>query len=399
MLRVKDRRRCQRRCGRHNNHRVSVHGQPPRIVQFRPIDGSDEARTVEIRCQARCRDGDNVTQLKTRGTQMKRLVSVLAACASLLIFTSSPAQTPAKLDVIVFPGGFNWPLWVAQEKGFFRDNGVDVQITPTPGSVYQLVNLIDGKFDIAMTAIDKLIAYREGQGEDPKIGPDLIAVMGADQGFLKLVTVPEVKKIPDLRGKTVSVDARTTGYAFVLFEILDRNGLREPDYKVERAGGVLQRFQALMEKKHDGTLLLSPFEVQAEARGFNTLASASQVLGPYQGLVAGVRRSWAEKNREALIGYIRAYAGAVEWLYDPGNKAEAIAVFRKNLPNMPAEGIEASYRLLLDTQTGFQRRAAISLDGVSRVLSLRSKWAEPKKTLGQPSTYYDPSFYDAAVRR
>src|SRR5205823_9455896 len=191
----------------------------------------------------------------------------------------------------------------------------------------------------------------------------------------------------------------TTGYAFVLFEILDRNGLREPDYKVERAGGVLQRFQALLEKKHDGTLLLSPFEVQAEARGFNTLASASEVLGPYQGLVAGVRRSWAEKNRDALVGYIRAYARAVEWLYDPANKTEAIALLRKNLPNMPEQGAEASYRLLLDPRTGFQQRGAISLDGLSEVLSLRSKWAEPKKQLGSPSAYYDPSYYDAAMKR
>ncbi|TMG84694.1 MAG: ABC transporter substrate-binding protein [Betaproteobacteria bacterium] len=330
---------------------------------------------------------------------MKSLLRLLVAFASMLIIPTTPAQSPARLEVIVFPGGFNWPIWVAQEKGFFRENGVEVNITLTPGSVFQLVNLIDGKFDIAITAIDNLIAYREGQGEDPKLGPDLIAVMGCDQGFLKLVTVPEVKSFADLRGKTVSVDARTTGYAFVLFEILDRNGLREPDYKVERAGGVLQRFQALMDKKHDGTLLLSPFEVQAEARGFNTLASASQVLGPYQGLVAGVRRSWAEKNREALVGFIRAYARAVDWLYDPGNKAEAVALFRKNLPNMPAEGVEASYRLLLDSQTGFQRRGAISLDGVGRVLSLRSKWAEPKKELGPPSRYYESMFYDAAMRR
>jgi len=330
---------------------------------------------------------------------MKALLRLSVALASVLVITTAPAQSPAKLEVIVFAGGFNWPIWVAEEKGFFRENGVEVNITPTPGSVYQLVNLIDGRFDIAITAIDNLIAYREGQGEDPKIGPDLIAVMGCDQGFLKLVTVPEVKSIADLRGKTVSVDARTTGYAFVLFEILDGNGLREPDYKVERAGGVLQRFQALMEKKHDGTLLLSPFEVQAEVRGFNTLASASQVLGPYQGLVAGVRRSWAEKNREPLVGFIRAYARAVEWLYDPRNKAEAIVLFRKNLPNVTAEGAEASYRLLLDPQTGFQRRGAISLDGVNRVLSLRSKWAEPKKELGPPSTYYEPTFYDAAMRR
>src|SRR5205823_13123050 len=102
---------------------------------------------------------------------------------------------------------------------------------------------------------------------------------------------------------------------------------------------------------HGGTLLLSPFEVQAEARGFNTRASASQVLGAYQGLVAGVRRSWAEKNREALIGFIRAYVRAVDWLYDPANKAEAIALFRKNLPKIPAEGAEAPNSLLPDQQT------------------------------------------------
>jgi len=330
---------------------------------------------------------------------MKRLLSRLALLGSMLATAMTFAQSLPKLEVIVFAGGFNWPIWVAQEKGFFREYGIDVNVTPTPGSVFQLVGLIDGKFDIAMTAIDNLIAYREGQGEDPKVGPDLIAVMGADQGFLKLVAVPEVKSIAELRGKTVSVDARTTGYAFVLFELLARGGLREPDYTVERAGGVLQRYQALMEQKHAATLLLSPFEVQAEARGFNTIASASKVLGPYQGLVVGVRQSWAETNRESLIGYIRAYIRGVEWLYDPDNKAEALALFRKNLPNMPAEGVEASYRLLLDPQTGFQRRGEISMDGVRRVLALRKEWAKPQKELGLPSKYYDPTYYDAAMRR
>ena len=329
---------------------------------------------------------------------MKRLFGWILAAAFAIPSLAALAQAPTRLEVIVFAGGFNWPIWVAQEKDFFRDNGIEVNLTSTPGSVYQLVSLIDGKFDIAMTALDNLIAYREGQGEEPKIGSDLIAVMGADQGFLKLVSVPEVRSIADLRGKTVSVDARSTGYAFVLFEILDRNGLREPDYKVERAGGVLQRFQALMEKKHDATLLLSPFEVQAEARGFHTLASASQVLGPYQGLVAGVRREWAEQHRQPLTAYIRAYAQAVEWLYDPANKTDAITIFRRNLPSMSAEGVEASYRLLLDPQTGFQRRGGISVEGVTRVLALRSKWAEPKKELGQATKYYEPAYYDAAMK-
>jgi ABC-type nitrate/sulfonate/bicarbonate transport system substrate-binding protein len=145
-------------------------------------------------------------------------------------------------------------------------------------------------------------------------------------------------------------------------------------------------------------LLLSPFEVQAEARGFHTLASASQVLGPYQGLVAGVRKSWATNNREALVGYIRAYVKGVDWLYDPANKTEAIALLRKNLPSMSAEGAEATHRLLLDPKTGFQRSGAINLEGVSQVLALRSKWSEQKKELGQPTKYYDSTYYDTAMR-
>jgi len=43
--------------------------------------------------------------------------------------------------------------------------------------------------------------------------------MGSDSGFLSLVVAPDVKKFADLKGKTLSVDARTTGYAFVLFDV------------------------------------------------------------------------------------------------------------------------------------------------------------------------------------
>jgi hypothetical protein len=69
--------------------------------------------------------------------------------------------------VIVFPGGFNWPIWVAQDNGYFARGGIEVELTNTPNSVFQLINLIDGKFDIAMTAIDNVVAYMEGQGEAP----------------------------------------------------------------------------------------------------------------------------------------------------------------------------------------------------------------------------------------
>jgi ABC-type nitrate/sulfonate/bicarbonate transport system substrate-binding protein len=331
-----------------------------------------------------------------------RTVIAAFAVLSLIACTTAPEMAkgpPKPVNVIVFPGGFNWPIWVAQEKGFFAKHGIAPGITPTPSSAFQLQNLIEGKFDIAMTAIDNLVAYREGQGEAKVDGPDLIAFMGGDNGFLRLVTVPEVKSFNDLRGKTLSVDALTTGYAFVLLELMERNGLvLNRDYRTERAGGVLQRFNALMEKKHAGTMLISPFEVQAEAKGFNRLANAADVLGSYQGLVGGARKSWADANRDIVIGYIRAFAEAVEWLYAPQNRSEAIAIFRKNLPQAAEQAANTAYDVLLSPKEGFQRRAQIDLKGVETVLRLRSKYGQPQKALTDPRRYYDDSFYRAAMR-
>jgi ABC-type nitrate/sulfonate/bicarbonate transport system substrate-binding protein len=56
-------------------------------------------------------------------------------------------------------------IWVAQQKGYFLQNGIEVKLTNTPNSIFQLTGLIEGRFDIAMTAIDNVVAYMEGQGE------------------------------------------------------------------------------------------------------------------------------------------------------------------------------------------------------------------------------------------
>jgi hypothetical protein len=115
-------------------------------------------------------------------------IFVLMLLCQMIVIRSALA-----LDVVVFAGGFNWPIWAAQQQGYFANNGVEVRLTFTPGSEYQVKSLIEGKFDLAMTAIDNVIAYNEGQGE-ASVGsaPDLVVVMGGDNGFLRLVTLPEV---------------------------------------------------------------------------------------------------------------------------------------------------------------------------------------------------------------
>ena len=122
----------------------------------------------------------------------------LSACATAigLLFASFGSAISAnapleKLTVNVFPGGFNWPLFVARDKGFFAQQGLEVAVQPTTGSVAQMSGLASGKFDIAMTAVDNIVAYVEGEG-DKSVGkqPDFFGFMGSDSGFLSLVSVP-----------------------------------------------------------------------------------------------------------------------------------------------------------------------------------------------------------------
>jgi len=318
----------------------------------------------------------------------------------LSVFASdAPAQTQLQpVSVIVFPGGFNWPIWIAQEKGYFAKGGIEVKLTNTPNSVFQLTGLIDRKFDIAVTAIDNVVAYMEGQGEaKTESKPDLTVFMGGDNGFLSVVTVPDIKSVKDLKGKTVSVDALTTGYAFVLFDLLKRGGLRSGDYNVVKAGGVLSRWEAIKEKKHDATLLLTPFDVLAKAAGLNVLEYAIDIYGRYQGLVGAARRPWAAENAPKVQAYIRGVVAGTDFLLDPKNKAEAIAILRKNLPNMSEAVAEQSYAIMAGPK-GFTPKAKIDMEGVKKVLALRSEYGEPKKKLTDPAKYYDAKYYSAAMK-
>jgi ABC-type nitrate/sulfonate/bicarbonate transport system substrate-binding protein len=303
------------------------------------------------------------------------------------------------ISVVSFPSPHDWPIWIAQELGYFSRNGITVSLTPTPDSKFQLAGLIEGNFDIAMTGIDNVIAYTEGQGEvRTQQNPDLFAFMGAsNKGFLRLVTSPEIKKYADLKGKQLSVDAQTTGYSFVLRELLKEGGLGAADVEFVSVGGLRQRYQTLVEHKYAGTLLISPLHAAAQQNGFNVLANVEDVLGHYQASVGAARRDWAKNNHVQLVGYIRAYMQAIEWLRNPKNKAEAIAILSKNMPNLSGAMVGQTYEMLLVQQDGLDPRAELDISGIETVLALRSEYGKPQKTLSNAGKYYDLQYHAEAT--
>ncbi len=304
------------------------------------------------------------------------------------------------LSIIVFPGGANLPLWAGIRQEFFAEQDLDVQPSYTRSSVEQITGLVKGTWEIGLTGFDNIVAYQEGQGEavlDRE--PDLFAFMGGDNAFLRLVVQPDIKSYADLKGRVLSVDAMTTGFAFVLRKMLALNGLSEGDVCFERAGGAVQRYDALKEGRHAGTLLLTPYELTGRSFGLHVLQSASEVLPHYQGVVGVTNRVWAKDNADRLERFIAGYLVALRWLYQKDNAQAACAILMENVPQMTAELAAATYGLLLAEKGGFDPAARLDSDGMKTVLALRSEYGRPQKKLADCQKYEDLGYYYRAVAK
>jgi ABC-type nitrate/sulfonate/bicarbonate transport system substrate-binding protein len=300
--------------------------------------------------------------------------------------------------LIVFPGGFNWPVWVAQEHGFLARHGVDVDVLPTPGSVHQWTSLAHGDADVAITLMDNVIAYREGQGEAPVTVPDAVAVMGFDNRAMpSLIASPAVVGYADLRGTTLAVDAVRTGNALVLIGMLERAGLARGDYRLARAGGVTQRYEAMLRGEYAAALFNSPFDGMLRERGFHVVDSAGSLLERFQAHVVAVRRPWAESHREQVVGFIRALLDALSWLYQATNRDDAYRIYMRRLRGSSLGAAQSAHAILFDPGTGFPPDGAIDVDGVREVIALRARHGEPRKALGDVDVYCDRSFLTQAA--
>ncbi len=308
----------------------------------------------------------------------------------------NPLQT---VNMITFGGGYSLPAWVAQGQGFFAKHGIEVNITHTPNSVFLMKNLIEGKFDLTVTAMDNLVAYQEGQGEAEYDGHcDLVAFMGVDDSFQSLMATPDIQSVADLRGKKIAVDALTTGYAFILREMIARAGMTDADVTYERTGGGPMRLKAMLDGNYAAGLLATPLDKIAADQGFTKLGTARDLLGRYQGRTGFAQRSWIKNNEAAVIGFMCGYRDAMDWLYDRNNRGAAAELLTTNDASVTPELARLSLDILLDEKGGFWRGLALDLEGIRTVLALRTRFGVPQKTLTDPLRYVDLELHTKAFK-
>lgn len=305
--------------------------------------------------------------------------------------------SPTPLDIIAFPGAPNLPIFVAQEKGLFEKEGVAVNLTTTPNSAFQAENLAAGKFHIAGTAFDNVVAYQEGQGAVALKDTDFFAFMGATQIELAFVTAPDVASYSDLKGKSLALDALSTGFAFVLYEMLKRGGLTKDDYTMATVGATPQRWESVKAGTHVGTLTIEPFTSIAKANGFKVLDTSTKLFDSYQGGSFAASRRWAAANPDAVKGFIKGYLAGLDWVLSPANRDAATETLLRNMPEIKPPVAPKVMDSLLSPRSGLTPGGKILDDGVKTVLQLRSQYGKGAAALTDPAKYIDLQYYKAAV--
>jgi ABC-type nitrate/sulfonate/bicarbonate transport system substrate-binding protein len=314
-----------------------------------------------------------------------------------LVLSAGQTNAQTKLEVSHFPGGGTWPILAGLENGYFAMAGLEIHLNPITSSMAQITGTLEGKYDLGMTAFDNVIAYDVNEGETKLAAPaDLVAFLGGEGGSLHLITAPEVKTIESLKGKTLAVDAKSTGYAFVLYRIAAMHGVKPGDYQVLAVGSSQKRLDALTQGQAAGTLLSKPFDAFAIAKGFNDLATMSKLFPHYQSTVGFTRRQWAENHHDMLVAFIRAYVQGSLWLFDSAHKEGAIDLLLKSTPNLSRDQAENIYRGAVGPDGVMSPMAALDQAGIKTVVALRSEFGEPKKKL-DARQFYDLSYYNAAI--
>ncbi|MPZ62764.1 MAG: PhnD/SsuA/transferrin family substrate-binding protein [Propionibacteriales bacterium] len=268
------------------------------------------------------------------------------------------------------------PMMVAQQNGYFDEVGIEVEYQQVTSSTQQFEYLQDGRYDVVQTSPDNTANYRYNDGNPIGTRVDGKGFMGMDYGMQLIVVARSgIESLGQLRGRTVAVDAPASGFAYALYEILERAGLRRDiDYSVVSAGGVYDRYQAFVNSdEFDATLLSGGFETRAANAGFVMLDSVYDVANPYLGVWGAATTSWLEGSRDTAEALVAAYRSATRWCFEPGNHEQCLDLLMQQ-PDTPRGLAEQLYDIQLREGVGNVPDVGIEPEAVRNVLRLREKF-------------------------
>jgi ABC-type nitrate/sulfonate/bicarbonate transport system substrate-binding protein len=274
------------------------------------------------------------------------------------------------------------PLYVAVDQGFFKAEGLDVKTTSLSSGDKIMAASLSGSVDIGLYTPDWVINAVEVGSADSKI-----FLGGSNVPVYSLIVGKDVKTYADLKGKRVAVSALKASDAYLMRKMLAANGLKEGDYTPIQSGGSTDRAAALKSGSVGGALIIPPFDQAIIDEGYQRLDVSSKVLTNYSWLVNWAKGDWLTKNKDQAVGYCKAWTKAVDWIYNPSNRAAAAGIIAKEL-KITQPNAEKAFALFADSKV-WSQGGKVDRAGVNAVLAGMVEQATLKAPAPDATKYID----------
>jgi ABC-type nitrate/sulfonate/bicarbonate transport system substrate-binding protein len=315
---------------------------------------------------------------------------LIAFLVSLLLSSSVAAEEKAKIFLGASSKTLGYsPLWVGTKKGFFEQQGLDVQLVLLRGMPMTVQALSAGSLHIGSGGAEPYIDASER-------GLDFILTGGVINGTAQfIIAAKNIKTYEDLRGATFGTASLTGGTITVLREALKLKGLEYPrDYKLLIiAGGSATNLAALQSGQISATTVAVPLNYAAEEAGFSIVGKLSDGVPYFQTNVIATRRGWAEKNRPVMVRFMRAMVQSLRWLHE--NREAAVDFLAKEMQLKP---VHARKGWEFYTQNRFwPPDGEVTMEGLKYNIRIYADQTGVKGPLPEPAKYVDQTYLNEAL--
>jgi len=317
--------------------------------------------------------------------------TMVAFLVILVWLTHGQAQEKPKIFVGASSKTLGYsPLWVATKKGFFDQQGLDVQLVLLRGVPMTLQALAAGSLHFGSGGPEPYIEASER-------GLDFVVTGGIINGMAQfLIAGRNYKTYEDLRGATFGTSSLSGGIITALKEALKLKGLEYPrDYKLlVIAGGSSANLAALQSGQIAATTVAVPLNYAAEESGLNIIGRLSEGIPHFQTNALVTRRAWAEKNRPLAIRFMKAMLLTFRWMFQ--NPDAAVEFLSKEMQLKP---MHARKGWEFYTQNRFwPPDGDVTIEGLKNNIRIYAEQSGTKGPLPNASRYVDQSYLRDALR-
>ena len=345
--------------------------------------------------------GPHITALRLlRGSKEKQMdckwlrVTILPTISLLWILASvhygnadaaeKSATPPLEKIRIAYSSvsGNQIPAWVAYEKGFFRKNGLDVELIFIEGGPRAVKSLVSGDVTFSQMA-GSAVLQSNLQGQDVVMIAGFLNTMDYQFMVHKSITHPD-----QLRGKAVAVSRFGSSSDFATRYALERYGLVPGnDVTILEIGSQPARFAALETGKIQGAMVAVPLTRKAKNMGFHTLADLKMLGLEYQHTALVTTRSLIKSKPNLVRNALKAFVEGIH--YYKTHREESLTILQKYLKDNQPEDLQETYETI--GLTLIPEKPYPTLRGIQIMLrELAGK--EPKAGTARPEQFVEMSF-------